>query len=129
MIASIGEKTFKDEVLSSPIPVVVNFWTPWCGPCKLIEPLVMQLKEHITDPLKIVRINADENFWLSKRFNLTSVPTVLVFYNGNVVHRLEHINGREDVLKNLTTALNEIPHQAPLARPAVSGRPHRPILS
>jgi thioredoxin 1 len=108
MIASIGEKVFKEEVLSSPVPVLVNFWAPWCGPCKMIEPLVLQLKETAAKPVKVFRVNADENFWLAKNFKLTNIPTVLVFYQGKVVHRLEHIKGREEVLQTLRSALDAI---------------------
>jgi thioredoxin 1 len=108
MIASISEKTFNREVLSSSIPVVVNFWTPWCGPCKLIEPLILQLQGRTDNPLKVVRINADENFWLSKRFDITTLPTVLVLHEGRVVYRLEEVTSRDDVLRNLQVALNRI---------------------
>jgi thioredoxin 1 len=108
MIASVGEKVFKEEVLSSPIPVLVNFWAPWCGPCKMIEPLVLQLKETAAKPIKVFRVNADENFWLAKNFKLTNIPTVLVFYQGKVVHRLEHVKGREEVLQTLRSALDAI---------------------
>jgi thioredoxin 1 len=108
MIASIGEKVFKEEVLSSSVPVLVNFWAPWCGPCKMIEPWVMQLKETAPKPVKVFRVNADENFWLAKNFQLTNIPTVLLFYQGKVVHRLEHVKGREDVLHTLRSALDSI---------------------
>lgn len=125
MIASIGEKVFKEEVLSSPVPVLVNFWAPWCGPCKMIEPLVMQLKETAAKPVKVFRVNADENFWLAKNFKLTNIPTVLLFYQGQVVHRLEHVKGREDVLNTLRSALESI------RQDDTSGQtnPPRPVLS
>lgn len=108
MIASIGEKTFKEEVLNSPIPVFVNFWAPWCGPCKMVEPLVLQLKSTAVKPVKVFRVNADENFWLAKNFRLTNIPTVLLFHRGKVVHRLEHVKGREEVLQTLKAALESI---------------------
>jgi thioredoxin 1 len=125
MIASIGEKVFKEEVLSSPVPVLVNFWAPWCGPCKMIEPLVMQLKETAAKPVKVFRVNADENFWLAKNFKLTNIPTVLLFYQGQVVHRLEHVKGREDVLSTLRSALESI-RQDDTSGPT---NPPRPVLS
>jgi thioredoxin 1 len=125
MIASIGEKVFKEEVLSSPVPVLVNFWAPWCGPCKMIEPLVMQLKETAAKPIKVFRVNADENFWLAKNFKLTNIPTVLLFYQGQVVHRLEHVKGREDVLNTLRSALESI-RQDDTSGPT---NPPHPVLS
>jgi thioredoxin 1 len=125
MIASIGEKVFKEEVLSSPVPVLVNFWAPWCGPCKMIEPLVLQLKETAVKPVKVFRVNADENFWLAKNFKLTNIPTVLLFYQGQVVHRLEHVKGREDVLNTLRSALESI-RQDDTSGPT---NPPHPVLS
>jgi thioredoxin 1 len=125
MIASIGENVFKEEVLSSTVPVLVNFWAPWCGPCKMIEPLVIQIKETAAKPVKVFRVNADENFWLAKNFKLTNIPTVLLFYRGYVVHRLEHVKGREDVLSTLRSALESIRQDDALA----PTKPTRPALS
>lgn len=122
MAASICEQSFKDEVLKSPIPVLVNFWAPWCGPCRLIEPLVQQLKETAPKPLKVVRVNADENFWLAQTFKLTNIPTVLVFYQGKVVHRLERVQGREEVLNTLKAALEDIPTSTDGMRPPEPSR-------
>ncbi|MGB8702189.1 MAG: thioredoxin domain-containing protein [Thermosynechococcaceae cyanobacterium] len=109
MIASIGEKSFKEDVLRSPIPVLVYFWTPWCGPCRIIEPAIMRLQHESPCGLKVVRINADENFWLAKTFSLTSIPTILLFNQGNLVSRIEQVNGREDVIRPLQVALASIP--------------------
>jgi thioredoxin 1 len=122
MMASIGENVFKEEVLSSPVPVLVNFWAPWCGPCKMIEPLVLQIKETAAKPVKVFRVNADENFWLAKNFKLTNIPTVLLFHQGKVVHRLEHVKGREDVLQTLRLALESI-RQEEASSPSSSNRP------
>jgi thioredoxin 1 len=105
MIASIGEQTFKEDVLSSPTPVLVTFWTPWCGPCRMIEPLLVQLKDNDPHAVKVFKVNADDNFWLTKTYKLTSIPTLLLFHKGNLVHRLENVNGREDILKPLKQAL------------------------
>ncbi|HEY9827592.1 MAG TPA: thioredoxin family protein [Stenomitos sp.] len=108
MIASINENTFNQEVLKSSIPVLVHFWTPWCGPCKRIEPLVSQLEHTAPYPVKVVRVNADENFWLAKLFHLTSIPTILLFHKGEVIHRLEHLDGREENLRSLGVVLQNI---------------------
>jgi thioredoxin 1 len=108
MIASISEQTFKEYVLSSPTPVLVTFWTPWCGPCRRIEPLLLQLKNNGPDAVKVFKVNADDNFWLTKTYRLTSIPTLLLFHRGNLVHRLENVNGREDILNNLKQALEGI---------------------
>ncbi len=108
MIASISEKTFKNDVLSSSTPVLVSFWTPWCGPCRMIEPLLVQLKSTAPHNLKVVRVNADDNFWLAKAYKLTNIPTLLLFHKGKVVHRLENVNGRDDILNPLRLALETV---------------------
>jgi thioredoxin 1 len=96
MIASIDEKAFKSEVLNSHNPVIVSFWTPWCGPCRMVEPLLF-------------RVNADDNFWLAKRYELTTIPTLLLFDRGKVVYRLERVSDRAEVLSSLKAALARIP--------------------
>jgi thioredoxin 1 len=109
MIASIDEKAFKSEVLNSRNPVIVSFWTPWCGPCRMVEPLLLTLQKNRSQPMKVFRVNADDNFWLAKRYELTTIPTLLLFHRGKVVHRLERVSDRAEVLSNLRAALSRIP--------------------
>ncbi len=109
MIASIDEKAFKSEVLNSNNPVVVSFWTPWCGPCRMVEPLLLTLQKSGSQLVKVFRVNADDNFWLAKRYELTTIPTLLLFHQGKVVHRLERVSDRAEVLSNLRAALARIP--------------------
>jgi thioredoxin 1 len=109
MIASVNEKSFKSEVLNSHKPVIVSFWTPWCGPCRMIEPLLLTLQKNGSQPVKVFRVNADDNFWLTKRYELTTIPTLLLFHEGKVVHRLERVGDRSEVLSNLRAALARIP--------------------
>jgi thioredoxin 1 len=109
MIASLDEKSFRSEVLNSHSPVIVSFWTPWCGPCRMIEPLLLTLQKTGTQPVKVFRVNADDNFWLAKRYELITIPTLLLFHQGQVVHRLERVSDRKEVLSNLKSALESIP--------------------
>jgi thioredoxin 1 len=109
MIASIDEKVFKSEVLNSHNPVIVSFWTPWCGPCRMIEPLLLTLQKNGAQSVKVFRVNADDNFWLAKRYELTTIPTLLLFNRGKVVYRLERVSDRAEVLSNLKAALARIP--------------------
>lgn len=101
MIFSIGEKTFKDEVLSSPVPVLVSFWAPWCGPCRIIEPVLLQLEGLFPSVFKLVRVNADENFWLAKNYQLTNLPTLMLFNRGQMVHRIDQVINRDDLFQTL----------------------------
>ncbi|AUS99664.1 thiol reductase thioredoxin [Nostoc sp. CENA543] len=104
MVLSVSERTFTQEVLESPIPVLVNFEAPWCGLCRIIHPLLLQFQGQCGDQIKLVGINADENFKLSNTYRLKSLPTLLLIENGVIRHRLEGFRGRDD----LRLALEEI---------------------
>ncbi|MEA5572213.1 thioredoxin family protein [Calothrix sp. UHCC 0171] len=98
MVLSVSERTFTQEVLESPVPVLVNFEAPWCGLCRIIHPLLLQFKIQCQEDIKLVRINADDNFKLSNNYRLTSLPTLLLIENGHVRQRLEGFRGRDDLL-------------------------------
>jgi thioredoxin 1 len=101
----MGEQTFVEEVLKSPTPVVVHFGAPWCGPCKMIEPLLTRFQEEWDKQFKLVGINADENLKLSSRYRITTLPTILLFEGGKVMHRLEGFHRRDDLWAELQRVL------------------------
>ncbi len=94
---SVNEKTFEQEVLESPVPVLINFWAPWCGVCRLINPLLNQLTQRAQAKVKVVSINADENFKLAKAYRLTTLPTLVLLKGGSVCDRLEGCSDREQI--------------------------------
>ena len=96
-ILSITEKTFTKNVLESPIPVLVNFTAPWSEFCKIIHPLLLQFQVQCSDRIKLVEINADQNFKLSNTYRLKSLPTLLLIENGIVKQRLEGFCSQEDL--------------------------------
>jgi thioredoxin 1 len=104
MVLSVSERTFTQEVLESPIPVLVNFEAPWCGLCRIIHPLLLQFQTQCGEQIKLVGVNADQNFKLSTTYRLKSLPTLLLIENGTIQYRLEGFRGRED----LRLALEEI---------------------
>ena len=104
MVLSVSERTFAQEVLESPIPVLVNFWAPWCGLCRNIQPLLLQLQTYCSEQIKLVEINADQNFKLSNAYRLTTLPTLLLIEEGMIRRRLDNFHGREE----LRLALEEI---------------------
>lgn len=81
----LDEKNFDREVLSSNLPVMVDFWAVWCGPCKVLSPLVEELAGEYEGKLKVGKINVDENNVLSMRYNVRSIPTLKFFKNGKMV--------------------------------------------
>jgi thioredoxin 1 len=97
MVLSVSERTFNQEVLESPIPVLLNFEAPWCGLCRIIHPLLLQFQAECDGDIKIVGINADENFKLSNTYRLKSLPTLILIENGVVKQRLEGFRGRDDL--------------------------------
>ncbi|MBW4695028.1 MAG: thioredoxin fold domain-containing protein [Lyngbya sp. HA4199-MV5] len=101
----MGEQTFVEEVLESPIPVVVHFGAPWCGPCKMIEPLLTRFQAEWGKRFKLFGINADENLKLSSRYRIKTLPTILLFEGGKVVHRLEGLTRRDDLWSELQKVL------------------------
>ena len=104
MVLSVSERTFTQEVLESPIPVLVNFEAPWCGSCRIIHPLLLQFQAQCGDEIKLVGVNADQNFKLSTTYRLKSLPTLLLIEKGIVRQRLEGFRSRDD----LRQALEEI---------------------
>lgn len=97
MVLAVTEKTFKEEVLTASTPVVVNFWAPWCGLCRLINPMLIKCQSECGAEIKLVSINADENLKLANTYRLTTLPTVIVFAGGKVLHRLDKFRNRDDL--------------------------------
>ncbi|WP_009631491.1 thioredoxin family protein [Synechocystis sp. PCC 7509] len=97
MVLLVSDRTFEQEVLASPIPVLVNFGAPWCGLCHLIQPLLLQFHSQYNSQIKLVKVNADENFKLSNTYRLKTLPTLLLVENGQVRDRLEGFHNPNDL--------------------------------
>ena len=79
------DTNFDQEVLKSDIPVLVDFWAPWCGPCRMVSPLVDELAEELSGKLKVVKVNTDENQEIAVKYGIRSIPTLGIFKNGEIV--------------------------------------------
>jgi thioredoxin 1 len=97
MALSLNERTFRQDVLESSIPVLVDFSAPWCGLCRIIQPLLREFQVDWNGQVKLVRVNADENLKLANTYRIKSLPTLLLFEGGQVIQRLDNFNGRDDV--------------------------------
>ena len=78
---------FVEEVLNSNIPVLVDFWATWCGPCMMLAPILKNIAEKYAGKVKVVKINVDEEYELSKNFGIMSIPTLMLFNNGEMVKK------------------------------------------
>ncbi|GAB4147777.1 MAG: thioredoxin family protein [Cyanobacteria bacterium J069] len=103
----VNERNFSQEVLESSTPVLINFWAPWCGLCRLMTPMLNQLQADWEGQIKLVTINADENFKLANTFRLTTLPTLLLVDGDNVLHRFDHFASRDDI-RNASTSFNAV---------------------
>ena len=83
-IAEVTDNNFQAEVLESEVPVLVDFWAPWCGPCRMVAPVVEEIAEERGEALKVVKLNIDENQNTAVQFNVMSIPTLMLFKGGEV---------------------------------------------
>src|ERR1700722_2992557 len=84
-IKHVTDTTFKSEVLESSLPVLVDYWAEWCGPCKMIGPIIDESAESYADRLSVAKINVDENQSVPSRYHVRGIPTLMLFKNGEVV--------------------------------------------
>jgi len=99
-VCIVNENNWEEEVLNSDLPVLVDFWAPWCGPCRLIAPIIEELAEELEGKAKICKLNTDENPNIAMRYGIRAIPTIMVFKNGQVVDTRVGVQPKE-VLKSL----------------------------
>jgi len=102
-VVEINGQNFEVEVLDSSrqAPVIIDFWAPWCGPCKMIAPIVEELSEEYGEKAKFVRVNTDENPDTASRYGIMSIPTLMIFHHGEPVERIIGFTQKNNLKKKI----------------------------
>ncbi len=102
---NLTDSNFSDEVINADLPVLVDFWAVWCGPCKMIEPEIEKLASEKEGVLKIGRLNVDENRDTAIKYGISSIPTLLLFKDGQVVKKLIGAMSKDRILNEISSQL------------------------
>jgi thioredoxin 1 len=102
---AVTEQTFENEVLKSTTPVLVDFWAAWCGPCKMIAPIVEDIAGEYVGKLKVLKLDVDENGGVAAKYNVMSIPTLGIFNKGELVERIVGYMPKEQLKKRIDAAL------------------------
>ncbi|MEW6448225.1 MAG: thioredoxin [Bacillota bacterium] len=105
MILEVNERNFEKEVLQSSVPVMVDFWAAWCGPCRSMSPVVEQVADEFAGRVKVAKLNVDENQSLTQRYGIKGIPTLLFFQNGKVVAQEVGYTPKDSVTQKLNRIL------------------------
>lgn len=101
MEIELYKETFEQDVLQSDIPVLVDFWATWCGPCKMIAPIVKEIANEYDGKILVGKVNVDEEPDLTMQYNVSSIPTLMVFKNGQLVNKAVGYREKDEILEML----------------------------
>jgi len=104
-IAQVSDDSFDNEVLKSPLPVLIDFWAPWCGPCRAVAPIVDELAGEYAGKLKIVKMNVDDNPRTPARYGVRGIPNLILFKNGEVQQLIVGAVPKAHLVKAISTVV------------------------
>jgi thioredoxin len=102
---AVTEETFEHEVIKSDLPVLVDFWAEWCGPCRLVAPIVEELAGEYAGRVKVTKVDVDDNQRLAMRYSIMSIPTLGVFKGGEMIERIVGYMPKQELKRRLDGAL------------------------
>ena len=102
MAKTITSQNFEEEVLKSEKPILLDFWATWCGPCKMMHPILEQLKEKMGDDIRILKVDVDKNEALSMQYRIQSVPTLMLFKKGEMLWRQSGAMSLNDLMQKIS---------------------------
>lgn len=105
MTIEINDSNFKSEVSNSQIPVLVDFWAPWCGPCRMVAPILEELAKEYEGKVKVVKLNVDENQSAAGEFAVRSIPTLILFKDGKVFEQMIGAQSKENLKQMIDKSL------------------------
>ena len=103
--AEVTDTTFSSEIENSPLPVLLDLWADWCGPCHMLAPTIDQISSEMTGRVKVAKLNIDENPGIANRFGVRSIPTLLVLKGGQEIDRLVGVQPKQEIVMRLEKVL------------------------
>lgn len=104
-MVTLSDTSFDEEVKASDQPVLVDFWAEWCGPCKMIAPILEEIAAEKAGSLRVAKLNIDENLETARRFEVMSIPTLILFKDGEPAHRIIGAKGKGQLLQEIQSHL------------------------